>query len=212
MERKSPLPLPLTSITQFSDILKCYWSLKDGNGTAFWADARITPNGVAQAVKANNFWASHIISQKIPVPETYYTSPLTRCLQTANITFSGLDLPSRRPFIPVVKELFREGISGHTCDRRGTKTYIQGAFPAYKIEAGFSENDLLWKPLQGEVPVDEDIRSKTGLDEVFESDDSTYISITSHSGEIASLLRGMSLFPFPPFFPLLLIRQWCEWS
>ncbi|PMD62443.1 phosphoglycerate mutase family protein [Hyaloscypha bicolor E] len=167
----------------------CYWSLKDGNGTVSWADARITPNGVAQAVKAHDFWASHITSQKIPVPETYYTSPLTRCLQTANITFSGLDLPSRQPFIPTVKELFREGISGHTCDRRGTKTYIQDAFPAYKIEAGFSEDDLLWKPLQGEVPVDEDIRSKIGLDEVFDSDDSTYISITSHSGEIASLLR-----------------------
>jgi broad specificity phosphatase PhoE len=155
-----------------------------------WADARITANGVAQAVKANNFWASHIKSQKIPVPETYYTSPLTRCLQTANITFSGLDLPSRRPFIPTVKELFREGISGHTCDRRGTRTYIHDAFPSYNIEAGFSEDDLLWKPLQGEVQVDENIRSKTALDEVFNSDDSTYISITSHSGEIASILSG----------------------
>jgi broad specificity phosphatase PhoE len=175
---------------QITDMNKCYWSLKDDNGTVSWADARITPNGVAQAVKAHDFWASHITSQKIPVPETYYTSPLTRCLQTANITFSGLDLPSRQPFIPTVKELFREGISGHTCDRRGTKMYIQDAFPAYKIEAGFSEDDLLWKPLQGEVPVDEDIRSKIGLDEVFDSDDSTYISITSHSGEIASLLRG----------------------
>jgi hypothetical protein len=49
----------------------------------------------------------------------------------------------------------------------------------------------LWKPLQGEVQVDENIRSKTALDEVFSSDDSTYISITSHSGEIASILQGM---------------------
>jgi len=31
--------------------------------------------------------------------------PLTRCLQTANITFSTLDLPSGKPFIPTVKEL-----------------------------------------------------------------------------------------------------------
>ena len=42
----------------------------------------------------------------------------------------------------------------------------------------------------GEVPTDEDIRSKTVLDQVFSSDDSTYISVTSHSGEIASILRG----------------------
>ena len=92
-----------------------------------------------------------------------------------------------------MKELFREGISGHTCDRRGTKTYIHNAFPSYKIEAGFSEDDLLWKPLQGELPTDEDIRSKKVIDDVFGSDDSTWISITSHSGEIASILRGESL-------------------
>ncbi|KUJ06823.1 phosphoglycerate mutase-like protein [Mollisia scopiformis] len=174
----------------------CYWSEKDGNGTITWADAKITPNGVAQAQKANAFWASRIALQKIPVPETYYTSPLTRCLQTSNITFYGLDLPSRQPFIPTVKELFREGISGHTCDRRGTRTYIQDAYPGYKIEAGFSEDDLLWKPLMGEVPTDEDVRSKRVLDDVFAGDDSTYISITSHSGEIASILRVLGHQPF----------------
>ena len=90
-----------------------------------------------------------------------------------------------------MKELFREGISGHTCDRRSTKTYITENFPSYKIEAGFSEDDLLWEALHGETPTDQDIRSKTVLDEVFSTDDSTYISITSHSGEIASILRGL---------------------
>ncbi|MCJ1255576.1 hypothetical protein MMC24_003393 [Lignoscripta atroalba] len=167
----------------------CYWSEKDGNGTVIWADARITPKGIAQAQIANAFWASEISNQKIPTPESYYTSPLTRCLETVNITFSGLDLPSRHPFLPVVKELFREGISGHTCDRRNSRTYIRENFPTYKIEGGFSENDLLWRPLQGETPTDQDIRSKKVLDDVFSTDDSTYISITSHSGEIASLLR-----------------------
>jgi hypothetical protein len=66
-------------------------------------------------------------------------------LETSNITFSTLPLPWNRPFIPTVKELFREGISGHTCDRRGNKTYIQDNFPTYVIEKGFSEQDLLWK-------------------------------------------------------------------
>lgn len=169
---------------------QCYWSLKDGNDTVVWADANLTPKGIAQAQIANRFWASEISIEKIPTPESYYTSPLTRCLVTANITFSGLKLPSRYPFIPEVKELFREGISGHTCDRRNSKTYIQENFPTYKIEAGFSETDLLWKPLQAETPPDQDIRTKKVLDDVFSNDDSTYISITSHSGEIASLLRG----------------------
>ena len=169
---------------------QCYWSLLDGNGTITWADARITPNGYAQAVKAANYWASRITLEKIPTPQSFYTSPLTRCLQTANITFSGLRLPGRHKFIPTVKEYFREGISGHTCDRRSNKTYIQNSFPTYKIEKGFSEQDLLWKADFAEQPVDQDIRSKSVLDDVFGSDENTWMSITSHSGEIASILRG----------------------
>ena len=174
--------------------MQCYWSLKDGNGTIVWADAQITPNGVAQAQKASAFWASRITLQKIPLPETYYTSPLSRCLETANITFSNLPLPDRRPFIPTVKELFREGISGHTCDRRSNKTYIHDSFPSYTIESGFSEQDLLWRAGVGETSVDEAARSKVVLDQVFGSDDSTWISITSHSGEIASILSGELIF------------------
>ena len=58
------------------------------------------------------------------------------------------------------------------------------------FEEGFAEEDLLWKPLRAETPTDEDVRSRTVLDEVFRADDSTYVSVTSHSGEIASLLRG----------------------
>lgn len=64
------------------------------------------------------------------------------------------------------------------------------SFPGYKIEAGFTEDDELWEALHGETNDDQDIRSKKVLDQVFSTDDSTYISITSHSGEIASILRG----------------------
>lgn len=168
----------------------CYWSLVDGNGTVRWDDARLTPEGVKQALAVNAFWASELKNQKVPPPRSYYTSPLTRCLATANLTFSGLELPSRHPFVPTVKEFLREGISGHTCDRRGTKSYIQKAFPSYRIEPGFTETDQLWQAYHREVEIDQDIRSKAVLDDVFSTDSETYLSITSHSGEIASLLRG----------------------
>ncbi|XTI84258.1 phosphoglycerate mutase-like protein [Cenococcum geophilum] len=167
----------------------CYWSEKDGNGTVVWADAHLTANGISQALAVNAFWATLIVNQKIPTPESYYTSPLTRCLATANLTFGGLNLPQEHPFIPEVKEYFREGISGHTCDRRSNKTYIHSTFPTYTFEKGFAEFDHLWEALHGETNVDQDIRSKKVLDDVFGSDRSTYISITSHSGEIASILR-----------------------
>lgn len=99
-----------------------------------------------------------------------------------------------------MKENFREGISGHTCDRRSTKSYIHDLFPRYQFEKGFPETDLFWKPLLAEQSVDQDIRTKTVLDDVFDSDKSTWVSITSHSGEIASLLRGM--------FTVFFIKKW----
>ncbi|EPE34938.1 Phosphoglycerate mutase-like protein [Glarea lozoyensis ATCC 20868] len=166
----------------------CYWSLLDGNGTSVWADAKITPKGQAQAETAAKYWASRVALQKIPIPQSLYTSPLTRCLQTAEITFSGL-YPRHQRVVPTVKEYFREGISGHTCDRRSTKSYIRKTFPTFEIEKGFSEQDLLFKPHFAEQPVDQDIRTKAVLDDVFGNDSNTWLSITSHSGETASLLR-----------------------
>ena len=95
---------------------------------------------------ANKFWASEIATQHIPVPERYYTSPLDRCLATANITFHGLQLPAHQPCIPEVKELLREVIGIHTCDRRSNRTYIHTNFPAYTFEPGFAEDDDMWSP------------------------------------------------------------------
>ena len=123
-----------------------YWSKLDGNETLTWADAHLTENGINQAETANKIWASKIEKQHIPVPEKYYTSPLYRCLNTANITFNGLQLPAQQPFNPEVKELLREVIGIHTCDRRSSKTYIQTNFPAYRYEPGFTEEDGLWRP------------------------------------------------------------------
>ena len=80
------------------------------------------------------------------MPEMYYTSPLDRCLNTASITFDGLKLPAQRPCIPQVKELLREVIGIHTCDRRSNKTYIQTTYPVYTFEPGFTEEDKMWGP------------------------------------------------------------------
>ena len=179
----------------------CYYSELDGNSTVTWSDAHLSPLGITQALAVNEFWALEIKNQKIPTSQSYYTSPLTRCLQTANYTFNGLDLPARNPFIPQVKEYFREGISGHTCDRRSNKTYIHHLFPSYRIEPGFTQDDELWVALHGETSTDQDVRSKRVIDSVFSTDDSTYISITSHSGEIASILRGQLLSRSYPIFP-----------
>lgn len=170
----------------------CYWSERDGNGTVTWADAKVTPKGVDQAIAVNTFWKHLIKDEKITPPQTYYTSPMFRCLQTAKLTFEGLNLPRKNPFVPTIKEYFREGISAHTCDRRSSRSTIQKAFPYFRFEKGFAEKDPYWTELFAEPREEQDKRSKKVVDDVVGSDASTYISVTSHSGEIASLLRGKS--------------------
>lgn len=83
---------------------KCYWSLQDGNETSTWSDARLTQVGKAQAQTAHDAWKKQIESA-IPFPEMFYVSPLNRCLETAAITFRGLEKEVVKPFRPTVKEV-----------------------------------------------------------------------------------------------------------
>jgi broad specificity phosphatase PhoE len=182
---------PKNTVRSSLTIWQCYWAELDGNGTVSWLDADLTANGVAQAQIAADFWQHEITYQKIPYPQSYYTSPMTRCLRTTNITFSQLSLPEYYPFVPTVKELLRESIDIHTCDRRRSKSYIENLFPNYVIEAGFTEYDELWDGVTGETSLGQEDRSKVVLDEIFSSDDHTWISITSHSGEIGAILSAL---------------------
>ncbi|KKK22876.1 hypothetical protein AOCH_006527 [Aspergillus ochraceoroseus] len=147
----------------------CYWSLLTGNATTSWADADLTPAGVSQALVAHDFWASQIETQKIHLPDSYFVSPLTRTLRTANLTFAGLPFKQEHAakFVPVVKELIREEISLHTCDHRRSKSYIQALFPEWEIEQGFTEDDELWNGVTGETDEAQDLRSRTALDSFF---------------------------------------------
>ncbi|KAF1841544.1 phosphoglycerate mutase-like protein [Cucurbitaria berberidis CBS 394.84] len=167
----------------------CYWSELDGNSTVTWADAHLTEQGVVQAKRVNTFWKHLIKDEKISPPEKYYSSPLYRCLDTARLTFADLDLPHKNRFQPIIKENLREGVSAHTCDRRSSKTYIKKNFPEFKFESGFAKEDPYWQELHSEPRANQDARSKEVIDEIFSQDDESYISISSHSGEIASLLR-----------------------
>lgn len=171
---------------------QCYWSLLDGNGTSTWADALLTPVGVKEAQKASNFYKTLYEQQRMPHFETYYSSPLRRCIQTANTTFGTLDMPSNHPFVPTIKELLREDISPHTCDRRSSKSELEKFIPGWKFEAGFTEKDELWKEGEGETPAHALVRTKSLLDDVFIHDRSTWISITSHSGAISFLLKNLN--------------------
>ncbi|KAJ5246815.1 hypothetical protein N7468_001798 [Penicillium chermesinum] len=172
----------------------CYWAELNGNSSATWFDASLTNNGIAQALTAHTFWQKEIDEQRIHTPDNYFVSPLLRTLQTANLTFTGLSLPKgSAAFNPTIKELFREGISIHTCDHRHNRSTIHSLFPSWPIEPGFSEEDELWNGVTAETSDAQDARSAKALGEVFFTSASSkkdmFVSVTSHSGEISSILR-----------------------
>ncbi|KAF7536459.1 hypothetical protein G7Z17_g13044 [Cylindrodendrum hubeiense] len=170
----------------------CYWSEQTGNATVTWQDALLTEAGLEEAYKANAYFEERFEQYGMPYFESYYTSPLARCVITARETFANLDLPKSHRFLPVVKESFRESISIHTCDHRSNKTYISTLFSKLRFEKGFAETDELWTGTKGETTEHQLARSKDILDDVFTSDDATWISVTSHSGEISKLLTTLN--------------------
>ncbi|KAK3686399.1 putative phosphoglycerate mutase pmu1 [Vermiconidia calcicola] len=176
-----------------------YWSKLDGNGEIIWDDAHLTDRGKQQALDNSAFFNRQFAEAKMPAPERYYSSPLFRCLQTAYATWSGLEVPADRPLRLIVKELLREVVGEHTCDRRSSRTVIDDAFPEAEIEPGFSEKDELWQADHRETHAEHDTRTQQLLDEIFSHDEHTFISFTSHSGAIASLLRviGHQQYPLP---------------
>lgn len=178
-----------------SEMWDCYWSTLEGNKTVTWADARLTSIGKGQAKEAHDLWKEMIAEQKIKTPDNFYVSPLDRAIETANITFSGII--DQRAYKPTIKEMLREGNGVHTCDRRSSRSVIASRWPNYTFEDGFSEDDDLWKP---------DLRESYGaiterlrglLDDVFEHDSNTCISMTAHSGTIMAILHVVQHRPFP---------------
>ena len=84
---------------------QCHYSLQNGDDSLTWLDAHLTPTGENQAQTARAAWETQLTSH-IPTPQSFYVSPLRRCLQTADITFRGVKgIPLTEPFRPVVKEV-----------------------------------------------------------------------------------------------------------
>jgi hypothetical protein len=69
-----------------------------------------------------------------------------------------LKLERGKEFVPTVKELFREAMGVHTCDRRSSKTEIKKAFPGFVFEEGFKEEDELWSKSLRETDSSMDVR------------------------------------------------------
>lgn len=166
-----------------------YWAKLDGDGTIVWADARLTPLGTQQAQDMKLFWETSVAT-KLPLPRRHFASPLTRCLQTCQLAFTDIKLPSGETvpqFTPLIVEMIRERLGVHTCDRRHPRSWIAENFPAFKIEEGFSEEDNLWNPDVRETLGEHAARVEMFLEELFSGEEESVVSLTVHSGTILAL-------------------------
>lgn len=102
-------------------------------------------------------------------------------------TFSNIQMAEGKRFRPIVKEALREITGVHTCDKRRNRSWIETAFPNYEIEPGFTEMDELWSSDRRETLEEHAALVTSFLTEVFEDDEATFISFTTHSGTIRAL-------------------------
>ncbi|KAF9894529.1 hypothetical protein FE257_006414 [Aspergillus nanangensis] len=174
----------------------CHWSLLDGDGNTTWVDARLTSKGESQARTAHDAFKTQL-ENGLPAPQSFYVSPLNRCLATASLTFNGLGISGAEPFRPVIKELLRETIGLHTCDMRSSKSTIEEEYPLYRFEPGFADEDPLFDADLRESNSARDNRLRDWLFDVLGHDKNTFISLTAHSGAITSLLKVLGHRQFP---------------
>jgi hypothetical protein len=109
---------------------------------------------------------------------------------TTKLVFSELMQLHNRPFHPTVKELLRERMTNHTCDRRSSRSYIEENYPEYIIEPSLTEKDELWGKWGDEwEPIDEHCaRKQKVLEDIFATDPNPFISLTIHDQAIKAIL------------------------
>ncbi|KAF2100198.1 putative phosphoglycerate mutase [Rhizodiscina lignyota] len=170
-----------------------HWSHLDGDGKVTWADSRLDQEGLEQATVLGQFWIDAVANDKIPIPETIYSSPLTRCLETTRLVFSKAMKAQGAQFQPIVKELLRERLTNHTCDRRSSQSWIKEQFSEFAVEPGFSEEDVLWSAERSESAEDHLARKQRVLEDIFASDENQFIALTTHSYAISAILGVIGL-------------------
>lgn len=144
--------------------------------------------GITEATDLSKLWLGEAQKDALPLPETIYTSPLARCLETTKLAYTQVLAEHGRRLQPVVKEKLRERITDHTCDRRSSRSWIEKNYPDFIIEDGFSELDESWNANTSESLEQHIARTKRLFDDIFTHDTSPVISLTTHSYTVTAIL------------------------
>ncbi|PIA89057.1 hypothetical protein CB0940_07286 [Cercospora beticola] len=167
---------------------EAHWARLPGDEKTTWLDARLTSKGKQQAQDLRSFWLHASQVDKVPLPQTIYSSPLIRALQTTSLAFQ--DIPELK-FKPIIKESLREITGVHTCDKRSSKSSIEAEFPEYQVESEMTEEDTRWKVDRRETLTERVEVINDFLAKVFSEDPSTFVSLTTHSGAIRALYQAI---------------------
>ncbi|KAK2594522.1 hypothetical protein QQS21_007741 [Conoideocrella luteorostrata] len=166
-----------------------HWSLLNGDDTTTWFDSYLNETGIQQVKDLGRFWVNAARYDSVPIPQTLYTSPLARCLQTTDYVFSELVKANNRPFHPIVKEELRERFTVHTCDLRRPRSWIEKNFSGYRLEDNVTEEDQFSGQKRWETDHEHIARKQQALEDIFSSDTNEIISLTVHSFAIAAILE-----------------------
>jgi broad specificity phosphatase PhoE len=152
-------------------------------------DARLTGDGIRLARHLGAFWVDWADTVGVPLPETLYTSPLARCLETTKLVYTPVMAHHGRALRPVVKELLRERLTDYTCDKRSSRSWIAENYPEYVLDQDFEMDDPLWRHDRYETDQEHVARKRRLLEDIFANDTSTVVSLTTHSYAISAILE-----------------------
>lgn len=159
----------------------CYWQTIDGYGGQVWADALLTPDGISQCQQLSKQIEQ---TKDFPYPDSHYSSPLRRTLQTWEHVWKDLVKD-----VPTVKEFARETYGIQTESKRHLKSYIKDNWNYVTFEPGFTEDDELWSNTTRETSEHRKYRAASVLTDIFENEEAKVVSLVSHSGLIGSILK-----------------------
>lgn len=147
--------------------------------------------GREQAKALGTFFAEGVTDKGFPVPDTVYTSPLSRCLETSKLVFKDVMERHGQAFRPKVRELLRERLTAHTCDRRRSREWIIATYPDYEIEAGLADEDGLWQADRLESTAEHVARTQRLLEGIWRDDSGASIALVTHSFALSSILEAI---------------------
>ncbi|GAA5980239.1 hypothetical protein JCM11641_005516 [Rhodosporidiobolus odoratus] len=189
-----------------------HWSKLNGDGQMVWGpDPLLTPLGINQAKRVNRAWKEQQ-QDHVPLPQSLYSSPLSRAASTLDITWQDVLLGMETGVEPLFVEGLRETIGAHTCDKRKSKSYLASTYPSFTFEKGFAEEDELWSPTERESDAEQAARIRSELNKIFATDASQYISITAHGGVINAFFSvvGHRKVAVPPGGMIPIVQFWGE--